>query len=119
MCQSVKQMLQQVEQIMRRHQLWQVIPPEKLASKSEQPFSLDTLQPLEWLQWVFIPQMYHYLDHAIELPGKVHITPYFDVTLHKSLAGRAVLLACLQQLDALFAASATSAPTNQQVHTLE
>lgn len=54
----ITQRLEQVEAVMREHNLWQSTSPHASAFESCEPFCLDTLEPLEWLQWVLIPRMH-------------------------------------------------------------
>lgn len=98
----ITQRLQQVEQVMREHDLWQNASPAAHAFNSTEPFCLDTLQPLEWLQWVLIPRMHALIAAQRPLPEKFAITSYFEVTLEQATPGRALLLLSLSQLDALF-----------------
>ncbi|HBV90649.1 MAG TPA: hypothetical protein DEF80_06620, partial [Pantoea sp.] len=50
--QLITQRLEQLEAVMREHHLWQSTPPAEDALESREPFCLDTLEPLQWLQWV-------------------------------------------------------------------
>ena len=99
----ILQWLAQLEQILRDHQLWQQNAPEPQALNSDQPFCLDTLHPLEWLQWVLIPRLTSLVDSGGELPGNMSVTPYFEMALEPQLSVRPVLLVTLSQLDGLFA----------------
>ncbi|KGQ71266.1 anhydro-N-acetylmuramic acid kinase [Chelonobacter oris] len=58
--------------------LWQAMPPQQERLVSEQPFHVDTLEPHEWLQWIFLPRMSALLDSGAELPTKIAITPYIE-----------------------------------------
>jgi len=94
--------LQQVEAVMREHDHWQAYSPEAEAFNSTEPFCLDTLQPLEWLQWVLIPRLYALIEAGASLPQDFAVTPYYEVALPPSTPGHAALLAALNKLDALF-----------------
>ncbi|RPE03477.1 YqcC family protein [Candidatus Pantoea deserta] len=96
------QRLDQLEMLMRDHQHWQTTPPSASALASSQPFCLDTLEPLEWLQWVLIPRMRALIAARQPLPQNFAVAPYFEVALASSTPGHAALLRCLTQLDALF-----------------
>ena len=96
------QRLQQVEAVMREHDHWQTHAPKAEAFNSTQPFCLDTLEPLEWLQWVLIPRMQALVAAGAPLPHNMAITPYYEVALPAETRGYTALLATLSQLDALF-----------------
>lgn len=98
----VRQRLLQLEQVLRDHELWQSTPPPAEALQSDQPFSLDTLEPVEWLQWIFIPRMTQLIDNGQPLPINLAIAPYFEMALQPQLSVRPVLLLTLSQLDGLF-----------------
>ncbi len=49
--------LEQLEAELRQCELWQSTPPSEDALQSVEPFSIDTLEPHEWLQWIFLPTM--------------------------------------------------------------
>ncbi|WP_130831451.1 YqcC family protein [[Erwinia] mediterraneensis] len=100
--QLITQRLEQLEQVMREHDLWQSEAPAAQAFNSTAPFCLDTLQPLEWLQWVLIPRMQALLAARAPLPTTFAVAPYFEVALAQETPGRALLLLTLSQLDALF-----------------
>ncbi len=100
---NILQRLAQLEQILRDHQLWQQDAPEAQALNSDQPFCLDTLHPLEWLQWVLIPRLTDLVGSGATLPGNMAVTPYFEMALEPQLSVRPVLLVTLSQLDGLFA----------------
>lgn len=97
------QRLQQVEAVMREHGHWQTHAPAAEAFNSTQPFCLDTLQPLEWLQWVLLPRMQALLDAGAALPQNFAVTPYYEMALPPTTPCHAALLLTLSQLDALFA----------------
>ncbi len=99
---ALQQHLSQLEQILRDHQLWQENAPEEQAFLSDQPFCLDTLHPLEWLQWVFIPRISGMIDAGVALPVNLAIAPYFEMALDPQSGVRPVLLVTLGQLDSLF-----------------
>ena len=56
--QLITQRLEQLEAVMREYQLWQSTPPAVEALESREPFCVDTLEPLQWLQWVLIPRIF-------------------------------------------------------------
>ncbi|MCZ4060334.1 YqcC family protein [Pantoea sp. LMR881] len=100
--QLITQRLEQLEAVMREHDLWQETTPAASAFESREPFCLDTLEPLEWLQWVLIPRMHALVAAQQPLPQNLAIAPYFEMALTPTQSGRALLLLTLRQFDALF-----------------
>lgn len=100
---SVRQQLQAIEALLRLQNYWQPCAPESAAFESSQPFFMDTMEPLEWLQWVLLPKMYALLDGGLPLPQTFAVSPYYEMALEAThLPLRDALLAELAQLDALF-----------------
>lgn len=62
----LRDQLLHIESLLRQHQHWQETAPHDSAFASDQPFFMDTLEPLEWLQWVLIPRMHQLLDNEME-----------------------------------------------------
>lgn len=94
---QVRQILLDIERVMRELQLWSAMPPEPEAFDSVEPFSVDTMSAEQWLQWVLIPRMFALLAAETDLPTRFAITPYFEVALPDAPR----LLAELQRLDDL------------------
>ncbi|MBU9810461.1 YqcC family protein [Rahnella sp. C60] len=94
---QVRQILEDIEQVMRDDKLWHATPPEAEAFESKEPFSVDTLSAEQWLQWVLVPRMYALLEAQAPLPTRFAITPYFEVAMPEAIR----LLAQLQRLDDL------------------
>ena len=94
---QVRQILEDIEQVMRDDKLWHATPPEADAFESKEPFSVDTMSAEQWLQWVLVPRMYALLEAQAPLPTRFAITPYFEVAMPEALR----LLTQLQRLDDL------------------
>lgn len=94
--------LQAIEHQVKEVGLWQSCAPDSEAFNSDEPFFMNTLAPLEWLQWVFLPRMQALLDAGAPLPVKLAIAPYYEVALEADMPGREPLLLVLKQLDDLF-----------------
>lgn len=92
--------LEALQQTMQRLNLWQAMPPAQEAFLSQEPFSLDTMAPEEWLQWVFIPRMHALLESGAPLPNQIAISPYIEEAL-KEFDDLAALLAPLVALEEL------------------
>ncbi|HFZ8995488.1 TPA: YqcC family protein [Citrobacter freundii] len=99
---QVRQQLQALEALLREHQYWRVDEPQAHLFNSTQPFYLDTMEPLEWLQWVLIPRMHALLDNAQPLPETFAVTAYYEMALDDDHPHREAILTKLQDLDALF-----------------
>ncbi|MCX3311475.1 YqcC family protein [Pantoea vagans] len=99
--QLITQRLEQLEAVMREHHLWQSTPPAEDALESREPFCLDTLEPLQWLQWVLVPRMHALIAAQHPLPQNFAVAPYYEVALVPDQPGIAPLLLTLRQLDAL------------------
>lgn len=65
---SVRDRLRAIEALLRETEHWQETAPDSSAFASDKPFCLDTLEPLEWLQWVLIPRMHQLLESGQTLP---------------------------------------------------
>lgn len=100
--QQVRQRLLDVARVMQDNGLWQTHAPDTAAFDSTEPFCVDTMLPLEWLQWVLLPRMQALLDGNAPLPKNFALTPYYEVALETSVSGRVLLLSQLQALDDLF-----------------
>lgn len=101
--QHVRQRLHAIEALMREHRHWQSTAPDSSAFASTQPFCMDTLEPLQWLQWVLLPRMHQLLDAQQALPGSFAVAPYYEMALEATHPFREIILPELAQLDALFA----------------
>ncbi|EHM48992.1 YqcC family protein [Yokenella regensburgei] len=99
---NVRTQLRAIETVLRLHQHWQETAPAQSAFLSDQPFCMDTLEPLEWLQWVLIPRMHQLLDNAQPLPTSFAVAPYYEIALDASHPLREHILPELVALDALF-----------------
>lgn len=98
---QVQQHLLEIEQAMKSAGLWQAMPPEAAAFNSTEPFSVDTMQAEQWLQWVFLPRMQALLAQQGALPTRFALTPYFEMAFTGQPDVPHGLLAALQRLDDL------------------
>lgn len=99
---EVQQRLLAIEQQLKVSGLWQSVAPDSEAFTSSEPFCVDTMTPLQWLQWIFLPRMQALLDADAPLPVALAIAPYYEVALEADIAQRAQLLHSLNLLDRLF-----------------
>ncbi|MDB1124623.1 YqcC family protein [Vibrio algarum] len=90
-------LLLETETCLRRLSLWGNEQPEKSALLSKEPFALDTLEPEQWLQWIFIPKMREMLESQL-VPSGFSISPYFE-EVWKTDSVKLELIALLHQID--------------------
>ncbi len=83
--------LELLEAEMRLCELWQSESPSAEALQSVEPFSIDTLEAHEWLQWVFLPTMLIILDENKPIPRGFELSPYFEEVWKDNDAYSAVL----------------------------
>ncbi|KAB8305263.1 YqcC family protein [Erwinia endophytica] len=100
--QQIRERLEGIERVIHDAGLWESGAPDTDAFSSQQPFCLDTMLPVQWLQWVFLPRMRAILNSGVDLPTRLAIAPYFEMALESDIPGRATLLYSLNQLDQLF-----------------
>ncbi|OON39593.1 hypothetical protein BTJ39_13150 [Izhakiella australiensis] len=102
MNQQIRRHLHDIESLLREAGLWQQQAPSQQALASSEPFCVDTLTPLQWLQWILLPRMHALLDSQSALPANFAVAPYYEVALEGDIPQRARLLHLLNQLDAQF-----------------
>ncbi|MGO2342708.1 YqcC family protein [Vibrio litoralis] len=90
--------LEQLEDKLIQLSLWEEQPPTQKALTSDQPFALDTLQPTQWLQWIFLPKMHELIESQSEVPIGFEVSPYFEQAMEDK-DHRDALLPILNQLD--------------------
>jgi uncharacterized protein YqcC (DUF446 family) len=90
-------LLQETECLLRTLNLWCSEKPDDTALASDQPFALDTLEPEQWLQWVFIPKMINLLEKE-RVPKGFSIAPYFE-EVWKNDSDKSALLSLLHNID--------------------
>jgi uncharacterized protein YqcC (DUF446 family) len=72
---DVADSLLRIEIELRALAVWSSEPPSEDAMQSTQPFSVDTLQFTEWLQFVFLPRMSALVEAGRQLPTTSGIAP--------------------------------------------
>ncbi|MEF1172347.1 YqcC family protein [Vibrio sinaloensis] len=96
--QQLLPLLQQLPLVMRELGLWQQDTPSTEELSSNEPFSVDTLKPEQWLQWVFLPKMTALVEQKMPLPTGFSISPYFEESW-KSCPEYAPVLSLLVSID--------------------
>lgn len=64
-----------VEQHLRDLDAWSDTVPSAEALASDQPFAIDTLEFVEWLQFIFLPRMQELVQSGAPLPAACGIAP--------------------------------------------
>ncbi len=81
MSQEVSVLLNDLECVLRAEGHWADIPPSIEALSSKEPFCVDTLSCLEWLQWIYIPRLREIMDQYASLPTGAQVQPYIEEAL--------------------------------------
>ncbi|EKT60153.1 YqcC family protein [Providencia sneebia] len=101
--QLIIEKLGHIEAEMRAKAFWQEVPPSPDAFESTEPFSLDTMEALEWLQWILIPRLYELIEQNAILPDAFAVAPYFEEVYKNDEEGQyQLLLSQLRELDSFF-----------------
>ena len=65
---AITEQLLLIERELRVQGWWEEVPPSSEALSSIEPFSVDTLDFHQWLQWIFLARMKHILEQDLPLP---------------------------------------------------
>jgi len=79
--------------------VWQSIPPTPDRMMSVEPFSIDTLSFIEWLQWIYVPRLRAIIEAGGQLPVGAQVLPYAEEALRTSHEPIPGLLEIINQLD--------------------
>ena len=75
-------LLTALEDELRNKGLWQEIKPDQRAFDSREPFAIDSLSFVQWLQFIFLDKMAKLVRLSQPLPGAMLILPmaqeYFE-----------------------------------------
>ena len=88
-----------IEAEMRRIGLWESNPPPEKALSSLAPFSYDTLEFHQWLQWIFIPKTKTIVETGEEWPARSDVFPIAEHTFRETECETGMLLALIKQFD--------------------
>ncbi len=66
---DIAEQLLLIEGELRTQGWWDDVPPSAEALSSVEPFSVDTLDFHQWLQWVFLVKMKQILEQDLPLPN--------------------------------------------------
>jgi uncharacterized protein YqcC (DUF446 family) len=96
---KIRSLLNEVKLIMEKAGEWQTLAPSPEKMMSTEPFSIDTLTFLEWLQWVYFARLMAILDSKGVLPSGAQVLPYAEEALKASGKSMPKLLTAIKQLD--------------------
>ena len=66
---AIAEQLLLIERELRLQGWWDEVCPSTEALSSVEPFSVDTLDFHQWLQWIFLTRMKQILEQDLPLPG--------------------------------------------------
>ncbi|HEY3699862.1 MAG TPA: YqcC family protein [Spongiibacteraceae bacterium] len=97
---EIASLLIDIEAELRRLRQWQFEPPSAQALASTEPFCVDKLTFVQWLQFIFLPRM-HALAAARQLPpGRCEIKPLAEEYFGDGKLDVGNLLRVIGELDA-------------------
>ncbi|MEH6466336.1 MAG: YqcC family protein [Porticoccus sp.] len=90
-----------VEKALRKMNCWSETIPSPSALASTEPFAVDTLEFIEWLQFIFLPRMNLLVQTAAPLPESCKISPMAEEYFKDSSDQSVELIILLELIDAL------------------
>ena len=109
---AITAVVDELEALLRRMELWEERSPDAKQLASKLPFSYDTLDFHQWLQWQLIPRMRRILEGDGELPARSAIHPYAEECLPQQDAAAAELLFLIGHFDALITGEVSPVSTH-------
>ncbi|WP_454565684.1 YqcC family protein [Pseudomonas sp. AIG] len=96
-----------IERELRTQGWWDEVQPSAEALSSVEPFSVDTLDFEQWLQWIFLPRMKMILEQDLPLPNASGIQEMAEMVFaQRNLRGKdRQLQVLLKEFDLLITAS--------------
>lgn len=101
--QQLAELLRQVEHHLREQSLWSETAPSADKMASQEPFCIDTLNFVEWLQFVFLPRMSIIADTELPLPTSSQIAPMAQEYFRGQSRDASILCHLLLRFDQLIA----------------
>ena len=96
-----------IERELRTQGWWGEVEPSVEALSSVEPFSVDTLDFEQWLQWIFLPRMKMIHEQDLPLPNASGIQEMAEMVFaQRNLGGKdRQLQVLLKEFDLLISAS--------------
>ncbi|MBD1555955.1 YqcC family protein [Vibrio sp. S9_S30] len=95
-------LIENLKSALQQENLWDSMPPSTETLASQQPFAYDTLEPQQWLQWVFVTRFEAMIASNQPLPSTVQLLPYFE-EVWKEDASKIKVLTVISDIDEAFA----------------
>ena len=104
---KIAEQLLLIERELRVQGWWDEVSPSAQALSSVEPFSVDTLDFEQWLQWIFLPRMKLILEQDLPLPTASGIQEMAEMVFAaRDVQGRdRQLQVLLKEFDQLISAS--------------
>ena len=104
---KIAEQLLLIERELRVQGWWDEVSPSAQALSSVEPFSVDTLDFEQWLQWVFLPRMKLILEQDLPLPNASGIQEMAEMVFAaRDVQGRdSQVQVLLKEFDQLISAS--------------
>ncbi|GFM67768.1 YqcC family protein [Pseudomonas cichorii] len=102
---EVAEQLLLIERELRVLGWWSDTPPSEEALSSTEPFSVDTLEFEQWLQWIFLPRMKIILERDLPLPNSSGILEMAEMVYASRQSEARKLQELLAQFDQLISQS--------------
>lgn len=102
----VAELLLDLEAALRNAQLWEASAPSAAALASTEPFCIDTLNFIQWLQHVFLPRMHMLLHSGAELPQKCGMAEMAELYFSASSSNGSAVIATLREIDQIIEVAA-------------
>jgi len=99
--QQLSDMLKTLEEGLQREELWLAQTPSNDALSSVEPFAVDTLTFIQWLQFLFLPQIKQICQEAAELPAVCSIAPMAEEYFKSIQINGDTIVSQLTQIDQL------------------
>lgn len=99
--QQLSDMLKTLEEGLQREELWLAQTPSNDALSSVEPFAVDTLTFIQWLQFLFLPQIKQICQEAAELPAVCSIAPMAEEYFKSIQINGDTIVSHLTQIDQL------------------
>lgn len=100
--QQLSALLQDLTQVLKQLNLWQLQRPSASKLASTQPFCIDTLDFHQWLQFIFIERMQAMIDARQALPQNLCLMPVAEEVYKNADFNPKPLYLVLTQIDNLF-----------------